>query len=139
MVKKFVIVLGVAAAFMAANVFAAGAEAPVKPKKPETAPHMAATVRVEGTVSVTKDANDVVTSIEITTATKAVYHVTLDKKGKELGSLNGKEVEARCVITEKDKQKWVTVHEFRPIEKKKETPKETPAAKPRPTPPKPNK
>jgi hypothetical protein len=122
MVRKFVIVLGVAAAFLAANVFAAGAEAPTKPKKPEAAPRLPVTVRVEGTVSVTKDSNDVVTSIKLTTATKVVYHVTLDEKGKELSGLNGKEVEVRCVITEKDNQKWITVHEFRLVEKKKETP-----------------
>jgi lipoprotein-anchoring transpeptidase ErfK/SrfK len=117
MVRKFAIVLGVAAAFLAASVFAADANAP-KPKKPET-------VRLEGTVSVTKDSNDVnvVTSIKLTTAKKTVYYVTLDKKGKELGDFNGKEVEVQCVITEKkDGQKWITVHEFRLVEKKKETP-----------------
>jgi hypothetical protein len=114
MVRKFAIVLGVAAAFLAVSVFASGADAN-KPKKPET-------VRLEGTVSVTKDSNDVVTSIKLTTANKAVYHVTLDKKGKELSDSNGKEVEVRCVVTEKDKQKWIQVHEFKLVEKKKETP-----------------
>jgi uncharacterized protein (DUF2147 family) len=115
MIRKFMVVLGVAAAFMAANVFAADANAP-KPKKPET-------VRLEGTVSVAKDSNGVVTSIKLTTAKKTVYNVTLDKKGKELGDFNGKEVEVRCVITEKkDGQKWITVSEFRLVEKKKETP-----------------
>ncbi|MGA1979726.1 MAG: hypothetical protein ABSG99_04060 [Sedimentisphaerales bacterium] len=125
MIRKFVVVLGVAAAFMAANVFAADANAP-KPKKPET-------VRLEGTVSVTKDSNDVVTSIKLTTARKTVYYVTLDEKGKELGGLNGKEVEVRCVITEKDNQKWITVHEFRLVGKR-ETPLANP--KPKPIPPK---
>jgi hypothetical protein len=122
MVRKFVIVLGVAAAFLAVNVFAAGAEAPAKPKKPEAAPRLPVIVRLEGTVSVTKDPNDVVTSIKLTTASKAVYNVTLDKKGKELSGLNSKEVEVRCVITKKDDQKWIKVNEFRLVEKKKETP-----------------
>ena len=132
MVRKFVIVLGVAAAFLAASVFAAGADAP-KPKKPEAAPRLPVTVKLEGTVSVTKDSNDVVTSIKLTTANKTVYNVTLDKKGEELGGLNGKEVEVRCVITKKDDQKWIKVNEFRLVEKKKETP----LAKPKPTPAKP--
>jgi hypothetical protein len=135
MVRKFVIVLGVAAAFLAANVFAAGAEAPAKPKKPEAAPRLPVTVKLEGTVSVTKDSNDVVTSIRLTTANKTIYHVTLDEKGKELGGLNDKEVEVRCVITKKDDQKWIKVNEFRLVEKKKETP----LAEPKPTPPKPKK
>jgi hypothetical protein len=134
MVRKFVIVLGVAAAFLAASVFAAGADAP-KPKKPEAGPRPPVTVKLEGTISVTKDSNDVVTSIKLTTANKTVYNVTLDKKGKELGGFNGKEVDVRCVITKKDDQKWIKVHEFQVVEKKKETP----PAEPKPTPPKPEK
>jgi hypothetical protein len=121
MVRRFVIVLGVAAAFLATSVFAAGADAN-KPKKPEAGPRPPVTVKLEGTISVTKDSNDVVTSIKLTTARKAVYNVTLDKKGEELGGLNGKEVEVRCVITEKNDQKWIQVHEFQLVEKKKETP-----------------
>jgi ribosomal protein S4E len=115
MVKKLVIVLGVAAVFMAANVFAAGTE----PKKPEHA-GAATTVTVEGTVSVTKDANSVVTSIKLTTANKTVYNVILDEKGKELAALDGKEVRVKGVVSEKDGQKWIKVQEFKPVEKKKE-------------------
>jgi hypothetical protein len=116
MVRKLVIVLGVAAVFMAANVFAAGTEPTEKPKKPEHP-----VVPVEGTVSVTKDANSVITSIKLTTASKIVYNVTIDEKGKELATLDGKEVKAKCIITEKDGQKWAKVVEFRLAEKKKET------------------
>lgn len=116
MVKKLVIVLGVAAVFMAANVFAADANKPKKPEDPAVV-----TVPVEGMVSVTKDANSVVTSIKLTTSGKVVYNVTLDDKGKELATLDGKEVRARGVVTEKDGQKWLKVHEFRAVEKKKET------------------
>jgi hypothetical protein len=133
MVRKFVVVLGVAAAFLAASVFAADANAPAKPKSPEGS-RPPVTVKLEGTISVTKDSNDVVTSIKLTTASKAVYNVTLDKKGEELGSLNGKEVEVRCVVTEKDKQKWIKVIEFQLVEKKKTSP-----AKPKPISPKPKK
>ena len=102
---------------------------PLKPKKPEAAPRPPVTVKLEGTISVTKDSNDVVTSIKLTTANKTVYHVTLDKKGEELSGLNGKEVEVRCVITKKNNQKWITVNEFRLVEKKKETPLAKPKQK----------
>ncbi len=126
MVKKLVIVLGVAAVFLAANVFAAGTEPTEKPKKPE---HAVVTVALEGIVSVVKDANSVITSIKLTTASKIVYNVTLDEKGKELGALDGKEVKAKCVVTEKEGQKWVKVHEFRLVEKSKETPATEPKPK----------
>lgn len=80
MVRKFVIVLGVAAAFLAASVFAAGADAP-KPKKPEAGPRPPATVKLEGTISVTKDPNNVVTSIKLTTANKTAGSHTQPRKG----------------------------------------------------------
>ncbi len=122
MVKKLVVVLGVVAVVLVANVFAADANAPAN--KP---------VKLEGTVSVTKDANNVVTSIKLTTATKVVYDVTLDKKGEELGGHNGKEVEVHGVVTEKDGKKWIQVHEFKAVEKKKETmPAKPKSAEPKP-------
>jgi hypothetical protein len=109
-VRRFVIVLSVAAAFLTASVFAADANAP--PKKP---------VKLKGTIGVTKDPNNVVTAITLTITyktVKTVYHVTLDKKGEELGSLNGKEVDVRGIVTEKDGQKWIKVQEFQLAEKK---------------------
>jgi len=118
-VRRFVIVLGVAAAFLAATAFAIDANAPAKPKKP-------AVVKLEGTVSVTKDPNNVVTAVKLTTADKTVYNVTLDKKGLELGGLNDKKVETHCMVSEKDGKKWIMVHDFKPVEKK-----ETPLAKPK--------
>lgn len=120
MARKVMIVLGVAVVFMAANVFAADANAP-KPKKAE-APSAPAVVSLEGTLNVVKDANKVVTSITLATTSKVVYHVTLDEKGKELGNLEGKEVKVKCVVSEKDGQKWIQVHEYQQVEKKKETP-----------------
>jgi hypothetical protein len=107
--RRFVIVLGVAAAFLTASVFAADANAPPK-KHP----------KLKGTVSVTKDPNNVVTAITLTTnkTVKTVYHVTLDPKGMELGSLDGKEVEVRGVVTEQNGQEWIKVHEFQLAEKK---------------------
>jgi hypothetical protein len=116
-VRRFVIVLSVAAAFLAASVFAADVNAP--PKKP---------IKLKGTVSVTKDPNNVVTAITLTTTyrtVKTVYHVTLDTKRKELGGLNGKEVELQGVVTEKDGQKWIKVQEFQLVEKKTKSTKGT--------------
>ena len=128
-IRRFVIVLGVAAVFLAASAFAADANAPVVPKKPEAGPRPPATVKLKGTISVTKDPNNVVTAITLTTTyrtVKTVYHVTLNPKGEELGSLNGKEVEVRgVVVTEKDGQKWIKVQEFQLVEKKTKSTKET--------------
>ncbi len=128
MARKFVMVLGITAVFMAVNVFAA--EAPAKPKKPEAPVRPVVAIGLDGTVSVTKDANNVVSSITLTAANKAVYNVTLDKEGEKLGGLDGKEIKAKCVITEKEGKKWIQVLEFKMIEKKKETP----AAEPKPAP-----
>jgi hypothetical protein len=121
-VRRFVIVLGVVAAFLAASALAADMNAPAEPNKPKAGLHPPATVKLKGTISVTKDPNNVVTAIKLTTAYKAVYYVTLDKKGEELGSLNGKEADVQCVVTEKGDQKWIKVSGFQPVEKKETTP-----------------
>jgi hypothetical protein len=122
MVRKVMTVLGVAAVFLSANAFAADTETHTKPKKPESAPNIMMNIRLDGIVSVAKDANGVVTSIQLTTADKTVYNVTLDEKGKELSGLDGKEVKVRCVVTEKNGQKWIEVHGLQLVEKTKETP-----------------
>ncbi len=127
-IRKFVIVLGVAAVFLAASAFATDANAPTVPKKPEAGLRPPATVKLKGTISVTKDPNNVVTAITLTTVNKTVktvYHVILDKKAEELGSLNGKEVEVQCVVTEKGDQKLIKVQEFQLVEKKTQITKGT--------------
>jgi hypothetical protein len=128
MVRKVMTVLGVAAVFLSANVFAAGTETHAKPKKPESVPNVMMNMRLDGTVSVAKDANGVVTSIKLTTTDKTVYNVKLDEKGKELGGFDGKEVTVRGVITEKNGQKWIEVHGLQLVNKNKKTPLTKPRA-----------
>jgi hypothetical protein len=109
--------------FAASMVFAADANAPAAPK-PAPAPAPApAPLTVKGTVSVVKDANDVITAVKLTTEGKVVYNVVLDKEGKELGSkMAGKEVEAQVVKQGAD----VKVVSYKPVEKAAEKPAEKP-------------
>jgi hypothetical protein len=74
------------------------------------------TVKLQGVVSVTKDANDVITSVQL--ATDAVtYNVELDAKGKELGeNMEGQKVEVEGVVSKKDDQKWLKVLMFKAVE-----------------------
>jgi P pilus assembly chaperone PapD len=70
-------------------------------------PIMAADVTVKGTVSVTKD-GDNVTAISIKTADGDVA-VTLDAEGKKLADKAGKEVSVTGTVTEKEGKKTITV------------------------------
>jgi hypothetical protein len=67
-------------------------------------------VKVQGTVSVTKEA-DVITAVQLTTDAGA-YNVELDEKGMELGGMDGKKVEVEGTVSEKDGQQWIKVIEF---------------------------
>jgi hypothetical protein len=120
--------------FAASMVLAADANAPAAPKpvpapapapKPAPAPAPAPApvpVAMKGTVSVTKDANDVVTAVKLTTENKVVHNVVLDKEGKELGKLAGKEVEAQVIKQGVN----IKVVSFKPVEKAAEKPAEKP-------------
>jgi hypothetical protein len=82
-----------------------GAEEP-EPKK----------VTLEGFVSVLRDANDVITSVQLITDEEA-YEVVLDKKGLELGEeMEDEVVEVEGVLTEKDEEKWLKVFTYEAIE-----------------------
>jgi hypothetical protein len=69
------------------------------------------TVKLQGVVSVTRDANDVITAVQLA-ADAGTYNVELDAKGLELGEMDGQKVEVEGVVSEKDGQKWLTVLMF---------------------------
>ncbi len=74
------------------------------------------TVQVQGVVSVTRDANDIITAVQLVTNAGA-YNVELDANGEELGeSMEGENVEVEGVVSEKDGQKWLTVSTFSTLE-----------------------
>ena len=67
-------------------------------------------VSVTGKVSTTKTDVDKFTSIKLTATDGTVYNVTIDDKGKDLATkYEGISVVANGTVTEKDKEKWLTV------------------------------
>ena len=73
-------------------------------------------VKVQGTVSVTKEA-DAIKSVQLTTDS-GVYNVELDENGLALGEMDGKQVEVEGTVTvpEKDGPKWLKVLSFNVLE-----------------------
>jgi hypothetical protein len=102
----FRVALVVAALGLFAASAVLGADAPAAPKM----------TTVVGVVSVTKNAEDVVTAVMVT-AKDAAYSVTLDEKGMELGKLVGKEVAVTGIVSEKDGMKWIKVESYKEVEK----------------------
>jgi hypothetical protein len=73
-------------------------------------------VKLQGVVSVTRDANDVITSVQLT-AEDASYEVVLDAKGQELGEqADGAKVEVEGTVAEQDGKKMLTVVAFTQLE-----------------------
>lgn len=73
-------------------------------------------VKLQGVVSVSRDANDVITSVQLT-AEDVNYEVVLDAKGKELGEqMDGEKVEVEGTVSEQDGKKMLTVTAFTRIE-----------------------
>lgn len=114
---RVMLVAAVMSIFAASMVLAAEAGAPAAPK-PAPAP---APMTVKGTVSVVKDANDVITAVKLT-EDKVVHNVVLDKEGLELAKVAGKEVEAQIIKKGAD----VKVVSFKVVEKAAEKPAEKP-------------
>jgi len=99
-----IVLVLMASALLASGLFAA--EAP----KPDV-------VKLQGVVSTSRDANDVIASVQLTTADDVNYEVVLDAKGKELGEqMDGETVEVVGTVSEKDGQKWLTVSAFNRVE-----------------------
>jgi hypothetical protein len=77
-------------------------------------------VKLEGLVSVLRDANDVIISVQLDTD-EETYEVVLDKKGIRLGEeMEDEEVEVNGVVTEEDEQKWLKVLAYKAIEEEGE-------------------
>lgn len=73
-------------------------------------------VKLEGLVSVERDANDVIISVQLETD-EEVYEVVLDKKGIKLGEeMEDEEVEVKGKVSEEDEQKWLQVLAYKAIE-----------------------
>lgn len=76
------------------------------------------TTKVQGVVSVTKDANDIITKVTVVTADKVVYHVALNAKGLELGKeMADKEVEVEGIVSKRGDQEWIRVQTYKAVEK----------------------
>jgi phage-related protein len=72
-------------------------------------------VKLEGFVSVLRDINDVLISVELVTD-EDIYDIVLDAKGLELGEeMEGEEVEVEGVISKEDDQEWLKVLTFEAI------------------------
>jgi len=76
------------------------------------------TVKLQGVVSVTKDANDVITAVQLV-AGEDTYSVVLDANGLKLGDeMEGEKVEVEGVVSKEGDQKWLKVLTFKEIEEK---------------------
>ena len=117
---KLAILLIAGTALLSAVCFAAE-KTPGEPPK---------TVKVQGVVNVTKDANSVITKVTVVTKDKVVYNVVLNVRGLDLGkTMADKEVEVEGVISKKDGQDWIKVQTFKAVEKTSGAAAPTPAPK----------
>ena len=102
------LLVAAAATVLMASVVLAEPNAPAK-----TAPKPLA--KIEGAVSVVKDANEI-KEVKVTTKDKGVFNVVINEKGKALGRrMAGKEAAVHGTVTEKNGEKWIDVHAFTPI------------------------
>ena len=73
-----------------------------------------------GKVVVVKDADGVITAVQLENKKLGKYNVVLDVKGKELGEkMEGKLVAVKAVESVKDEQKWLTIESYREIQRAK--------------------
>jgi hypothetical protein len=74
------------------------------------------TVSLKGLVTVLRDANDVITSVQLVTD-QETYSVVLDAKGLELGDkMEGEEAAVEGVVSKEGDQKWLKVLTFKAVE-----------------------
>lgn len=73
-----------------------------------------------GKVVVEKDADGVITAVQMENKRFGTCNIVLDAKGNELGkNMEGKMVGVKAVESEKDGQKWLTVESYREIQRNK--------------------
>jgi hypothetical protein len=72
-------------------------------------------IKSQGVVSVARDANEVITAVQLVTDA-GTYNVELDAKGLELGEMGGQVVEVEGIVSQKDNQKWLKVLTFKAVE-----------------------
>lgn len=74
------------------------------------------TVTLQGYVSVLRDTNDVIVSVQLITD-EVTYEVVLDEKGIALGEeMEDEDVEVQGVVSEEDEQEWLTVQSYKAVE-----------------------
>jgi hypothetical protein len=79
------------------------------------------TVKLQGLVSVLRDANDVIISVQLV-ADKDTYDVVLNAKGLELGeNMEGQKVEVEGIVSKENDQKWLKVQTFKAVEEEEKT------------------
>jgi len=79
-------------------------------------------VKLEGSVSVSRDANDVITAVQLV-ADADTYNVVLDAKGLALGEEmedEKVEVEGTVTVEKETDQKWLKVLTFKEIEEEEQ-------------------
>jgi hypothetical protein len=74
------------------------------------------TVKLQGLVSVLRDANDVITSVQLVTD-QETYSVVLDANGLKLGEeLEGEKAAVEGTVSKEGDQKWLKVSKFKAVE-----------------------
>jgi hypothetical protein len=74
-------------------------------------------VTVVGTVSITEDDDWNITAVKLTEEGGTVYNITLDAKGKALGTeMDGNKVSVTGTLAEKDGAKWLTVTSYKAVD-----------------------
>jgi hypothetical protein len=74
-------------------------------------------VKVQGLVGVTKDANGDITTVTLITKDGVVYNVMLDENGKKLGEeMADEQVEAEGTVSKIGDKEWITVQSYKAVE-----------------------
>ncbi|MGA2915697.1 MAG: hypothetical protein ABSE89_06695 [Sedimentisphaerales bacterium] len=88
-----------------------------KVKSPKSKSAATAETKVKGKVSVIENANNVVTSVKLTTA-NSTYNVVLDTVGLKIGNtMADKKIKATGVVSQKGDQKWIEIKKFKAVKK----------------------